>query len=146
MVLSQGPNVQAGALLKLSVIARSAQLTAHNFHNTNTGPTWASDHAFFADLYSTYEGIYDDLIERLIGTGSPPDLIKVQQFAVQRLKKVPISVEEMFSTIAMIEEEIREVIEDAAESNELSQGVLNLLAGIADESEKRSYKVQQRLA
>lgn len=140
------PDPQASSLLKLAVICRSAQMMAHNFHNLCSGETFFSDHSFMGDLYGTYEEIYDGLIERLIGTGVPPDLVKVQQFAIQRLSQVPGDTDAMFQQVQSVEEEIRQVIEEAAASNQLSQGVLNTLAGIADDSEVRSYKIKQRLA
>lgn len=63
---------------KLATKLRYMQFYAHNAHNMCKGDTFFSDHEELGGLYGTYEGLYDSIVERMIGTGQTIDLVKVQ--------------------------------------------------------------------
>ena len=144
MLNDQLPNANM-ILAQLIVQFRALQLSAHNFHNTVSGESFFSDHAFFSDAYGAYEEAYDGLVERLIGLGSPPNLVAVQKMAASQLQDAadPMA---MFQALFDGEKQVQSAIEQAAAGGGLSQGTMNLLAGLADDSEVRCYRVQQRLA
>ena len=70
---------------KLATKLRYMQFYAHNAHNMCKGDTFFSDHEELGELYGTYEGLYDSVVERMIGTGQTIDLVKVQTEAVKML-------------------------------------------------------------
>lgn len=125
---------------KLAVQFRAMQLFAHNAHNLTAGPNFFADHAFLGDLYGTYESAYDSIVERAIGQHDTPDLVGVQKNAAA---KVPDSLDH-FRELQMMEVALTAMLEMAIK-NETSQGCINLLAGMADDSEVRQYKLGQRL-
>lgn len=129
----------------LATLYRAAQLYAHNAHNLAHGPTFFEDHEFLGELYGTYESAYDDLIERLIGLGSPPDLLSIQTEAVNVLNSWGPCPDQQQCFAKLLELEGRFVAEIERIEDEYSAGTQNLLEGLADESEKRAYKLKQRL-
>lgn len=138
-------NISQGSILlvHLAVLLRTLQLMAHNFHNLVTGPCFFSDHAFFGDLYDAYETAYDGCIERLIGTGPKPNLSVIQQKAVQGLQDSPEDAESMFGMILESEKALQQLCEQF--EGQASAGTVNMTAQLADDSEVRCYKLQQRL-
>ena len=129
---------------KLATAYRAAQLYAHNAHNVTSGPTFASDHAQFADLYEAYEAAYDALIERSIGLDNESlDLVKIQRDAAEALEK-PAAPDRMFAVLLSTERDILKFIEAA--NKKASLGTQNLLQQFADDAEARIYKLRQRVA
>lgn len=132
---------------KLAITYRSAQLYAHNGHNLVKGPTFLEDHEFLGELYGAYESAYDDVIERIIGLGSESlDLPALNIVAAQYVGRIgsPSKPEEIFEAILGMEAAICARIKGAMDG--ASDGTQNLLQGLADDSEKRQYKLRQRLA
>lgn len=128
--------------MNIASILRYMQFLGHLGHNLLGGQTFFQDHAFLADLYAAYEAHYDDIVERMIGTGEEIDLVKVQKDAVSGLKD-PKSYEACFKELLDCEVELCNMIEKLVEGS--SQGAANLLQDLADKSEKRQYKLKQRL-
>ena len=122
---------------------RYLQLLAHNGHNEAKGATFFADHAFLGDLYPAYEEAYDALIERLIGSGEKLDLAAIAAEAAGKLEGEK-NTEAYLVAILDGEREVQKQIETLAKGD-VTQGTLNLLAGLADESEVRAYKLRQRL-
>jgi DNA-binding ferritin-like protein len=128
--------------MKLIVYFRYMQFYAHMAHNYSKGETFFQDHDFFGELYSTYEGVYDKLVEKFIGLDKDLDLVKVHQKAAGALKECKSS-DESFKELLMCEEAVCEACKEM--SKEATLGLGNLLAQIADDSESRQYKIKQRL-
>lgn len=128
--------------MNIASLLRFMQLTAHIGHNVLGGATFFQDHGFLGELYAAYEGQYDSIVERMIGTDEEIDLVKVQKEAVSGLKS-PKSYESCFEELLECEVELCNMIEKLVKGS--SQGTANLIQGIADESESRQYKLKQRL-
>lgn len=127
----------------LATLFREAQFFAHAAHNLVSGPQFFADHDFLGGLYETYEAAYDTLVERSIGLGKPIDPLSVTLKAAEKADERTVSNKTIFSELLQLEEAIRDEI-DSQLSFDVSHGVSNLLEGMADESEARTYKIQQR--
>lgn len=130
-------------LQELAVCLRAAQLIAHELHNIVHGPTFFEDHEFLGELYGTYESAYDDVVERAIGLGEAIDIGKVTNDAVSTYNKSDRSPDGWVETILQLEDDIREDVDECMKMG-YSNGTQNFLQGIADDSEKRTYKLKQR--
>jgi DNA-binding ferritin-like protein len=130
---------------KLAAKLRYMQFYTHNAHNACQGDTFYSDHEELGGLYGTYEGLYDSVIERMIGLGQSVDLIKVQSEAVKMLEgeSTPTAFNAAFSAILTCEQDLCKLISDANEGASL--GTQDLLQAMCNESEVRQYKLKQRL-
>ena len=128
----------------LATHLRYLQFLAHNAHNQVEGPSFFADHAFLGELYPVYEDAYDAVVERLIGAGEKPDLVAIQAEAAAKLPEWS-NVDDAFDSLLLGEAVLCRQIETLAKG-EITQGTLNLLAGLADASEVRVYKLQQRRA
>ena len=134
----------------LAIHLRCLQLYAHNAHNTVARIVFMQDHEFLAEIYSAAEGNYDDVIERIIGLhGSEAlDLKEVQIAAVQKLSTYPSQVKEnsvFFQVILQMEKHTCELVEQLVRNNMVSVGTEQMIGDIADKSEIRQYKLQQRI-
>ena len=133
---------------ELATLYRLGQLYAHNCHNTVARVVFFQDHSFLGELYPTYEGHYDDVVERMIGLGTLPNLNEIQLTAAQHLSMYPSEVKEngeCFSSLLSLEKMICKHIESLIFEGGPSQGTINLLADMADKSEQRQYKIGQRI-
>lgn len=132
-------------MTKLAAQLRYMQLYAHNAHNSCKGDTFYSDHEELGGLYGTYEGGYDGIVERTIGTGGKIDLMQVQKDALAMLEKkgVPTSFNDAFETLLGCEKELCSLLEE--EDKNASFGTKDLLQAMASDCEVRQYKFQQRL-
>lgn len=118
------------------------QFYAHIAHNILGGDTFFQDHEFLGELYPQYEADYDALVERAIGNGEEVDLVALHKEAVKGLG-APNDYKECFKELLKYEKELCLLCEEVAEESSL--GTNNLIAGIADKSEARQYKMQKRL-
>lgn len=130
---------------KLATELRFMQLFAHNAHNLIKGNTFFEDHEFLGGLYSTYEDIYDGIIERMIGIGETPNLLEIQSKAVDILKQAGTSTDakSIFTDILQYEKYICTQIEKLLPN--YSEGTKQMLGNVADASEMRQYKLKQRI-
>lgn len=128
---------------KLASLYRAAQLVAHAKHNLVSGISFFADHEFLAEAYAAYESAYDDVVERMIGLGDSVDIPAITEDAT-KMAMMPMkeSTNQWSTTLLKLEEGIRKEIDSAIRNT--SNGTQNLLQGLADDSEKRSYKLQQR--
>lgn len=133
-------------MTKLATHLRYMQFYAHNAHNVCQGDTFYSDHEELGDLYGVYTGLYDSVVERMIGTGKSIDLVKVQADAAKMLdgEAEPKAFSAAFAGLLTCEQELCKILIEANEGASL--GTQNLVQGIADDSEVRQYKLQQRLS
>lgn len=132
----------------MAALVRYLQLYAHGAHNITKGQTFFEDHEFFGGLYPTYEGIYDSLIERMIGLGHKCDIAEITNMAVAQFQGGwgAEDAVAMLSTIQTGEKKLRDLVEQAVKVEGMSQGTINMLADISDKSEMRSYQIGQRIA
>lgn len=136
---------------ELVVLLRLMQFYSHNAHNLAARIVFHQDHEFFAELYQAYEDNYDDVVERMIGLMGPQsiNLNEIQLLASQQLQVFPLQVKEngMFlEQILKFEKQLCLQIEALCKTIGLSQGSIQLLGDIGNASEKRQYKIKQRLS
>jgi DNA-binding ferritin-like protein len=133
-------------MIKLATHLRYMQFYAHNAHNLCQGDTFFSDHEELGDLYGTYTGLYDSIVERMIGLGQSVDLVKIQVDAAKMLdgEASPKSFSAAFSGLLTCERELCSLLNEA--NTGASLGTQNLVQGICDDSEVRQYKFKQKLS
>lgn len=103
-------------------------------------------HEFLGELYGVYEGLYDDVVERMIGLGMEVDPSALTKAAADKAEEAEVyegGALGMFAYLNDCEKEIRGLAESY--NADASFGSKNFLQGIADDSEKRSYKLGQIL-
>jgi DNA-binding ferritin-like protein len=132
---------------ELAAQFRAMQLFAHIGHNRVSGPSFFEDHEFLGGLYEIYEGIYDSLAERMIGLGESPDLWEVTDSANGKVQEMQAGTSslDILSQLLAAEKTACSEIEGLIKGSGFSQATVNLLAQIADDSEQRQYKIQQRV-
>jgi len=133
---------------QLAALLKSLNIYAHNAHNLCKGSLFFADHAFLADLYDQADGHYDDVVERMIGSGQTPDLVKINALAVEALKTYPQNPPEnkiYFQTILTMEKDLGIMIEQLVKSPGMSEGTKQMIGNIADVTEVNKYKLQQRI-
>jgi DNA-binding ferritin-like protein len=133
-------------MTKLATQLRYMQFYAHNAHNVCQGDTFYSDHEELGDLYGVYTGLYDSVVERMIGLGKPIDLVKVQVDAAKMLdgEAEPKAFSAAFAGLLTCEQELCKLISEANEGASL--GTQDLLQAMCNDAEVRQYKLQQRLS
>jgi len=131
----------------LATTLRAAQFAAHAAHNLVEGKTFHEDHAFFGAAYDAYTEAFDDLTERIIGKGEETaDILQWNKDAAEQAAECEdcTDPEAVYRTLDKLEGEIQDKVEEYV-GDGVDSGVENLLQGIADASQKRQYKIQQRL-
>lgn len=130
----------------IAILLRALQFFAHRAHNDVRGATFFSDHSFLGDLYSAYEDAFDSVVERMIGLGMKPDIAAINSEACKMSAVSPNESDPkvLFGIILKSEEQLDDLIHKEVPKS--TDGVQNLLQGLADESEARQYKLKQRLA
>jgi DNA-binding ferritin-like protein len=133
-------------MIKLATQLRYMQFYAHNAHNLCQGDTFFADHEELGDLYGVYEGLYDSVIERMIGLGQSVDLVKVQVEAAKMLdsEAEPKAFSSAFSGLLTCEQELCKLISEA--NTGASLGTQDLLQAMCNDAEVRQYKFKQRLS
>lgn len=133
-------------MIKLATHLRYMQFYAHNAHNNCQGDTFFADHEELGDLYGTYTGLYDSVVERMIGLGQAIDLVKVQVDAAKMLdsEAAPTSFSAAFSGLLTCEQELCKLISEANEGASL--GTQDLLQAMCNDAETRQYKFKKRLS
>ena len=129
-------------------MARVMNLYYHHLHNVASGVAFEGDHEMMLEFYEAMDDAYDSLIERHMGLGgsmSKVDFLKIIDNAEEVLEQMPES-EDYQAHLAhaqSLESDFRKLLEEASMS--ASGGTKNLLEGLMDASEVRSYKLNQRL-
>lgn len=133
---------------ELAILLRSMQLYGHNAHNLVARIVFFSDHEFLGELYKGYEDDYDDVVERIIGLTGSCDLLDIQLGACEVLKTLPLPLKEngqLLEQILLLEKHLCQKIDLLSNTPGISQGTIQLIGDIANKSEVRQYKLQQRL-
>lgn len=133
-------------MTKLATQLRYMQFYAHNAHNICQGDTFFSDHEELGDLYGTYTGLYDSVVERMIGLGQSIDLVKIQLDAAKMLdgEAGPTAFSAAFAGLLTCEQELCKIIAEANEGASL--GTQDLLQAMCNDAEVRQFKFQKRLS
>lgn len=129
----------------LAIQFRAMQFIAHRAHNLASGPTFFEDHEHFATLYAAYEDAYDAVIERIIGIGGKPDITDITKRAADMMGPYFDGMDSVdsFNGLLTFESMLRDIID--AMNKGASLGVQNMLQQFADDSQKRSYLIGQRV-
>lgn len=128
----------------LASLVRTMQFFAHHSHNMIKGQTFFEDHEFLGDLYKSYEDIYDNIVERMIGLGQGFDVIKILNDSITLLSSKTLG-NDYFAQLLAMEKSLCTAIEIYLVENKCSEGTKNLLADICDKSEVRQYKLWGRV-
>jgi DNA-binding ferritin-like protein len=138
--MKEGPMLQ-----QLATILRIAQIYTHAAHNKVSGQTFFQDHEFLGELYPAYEAAFDSVVERSIGLNQNVDFTAITEAAARYLKSASLKdCRTMLEEALYFEEQLCKEVEKLAASP-LSQGTLQMVGTLADESESRQYKLKQRL-
>jgi DNA-binding ferritin-like protein len=130
-------------LIHLATLFRIINLYSHHAHNLTFGCTFMQDHEFFAELYDFADGVYDDCIEREIGTASENiDLCQILKDSYDLIEQLD---DNYFENILKLLDEAINFIEESCKDGKLSQGTINMLVGHADKIEVLQYKIKRRL-
>lgn len=136
------------SFLKAAIAARTLQLYYHYCHNLVTGPSFTQDHAEFAAYYAQAALDYDVIIEYMIANlgNKALDTQAVNEVLFKRLSTIKVEVmsaEEMFEIALELESEYQQALENLEDKGSI--GLKNALGAIAEFSDVRKYKIQQRL-
>lgn len=131
----------------LLALTRAMNLFYHHLHNTASGVAFEGDHEMMLDFYGQLDDEYDTINERhqrLIGPISMGELVEILENSCEVLESIPegdfrSSLEQALKLESILGSEINLAMVGA------SQGTINMLAQIADDSEVRCYKIGQRL-
>ena len=138
-------------MLELAILFRAAQLFTHSAHNLCARIVFHQDHAFFADSYSAYEDAYDSIIERIIGLYGEDsvELNRIMSEVALKLKNCPSTgVKEnkvFYEQQLKFEQEICQLVESICKNPKASQGVIQTIGTLGEQSEIRQYKIKQRI-
>lgn len=136
---------------ELLIHLRVLGMFAQNAHNLAKGPLFFQDHCFLGEVYTAANSDYDGVAERMVGTMGPKhlNLHEISKAAFSAILKLPSNEvsqnSEFFSIILKLEKETCKKIEELCKSG-ISEGTRQFIGNIADMSEIRQYKIQQRLA
>ena len=135
-------------LSRIAEILRLMQLYAHLAHNYVKGPIFLQDHDHLEDLYKEYESDYDATVERIIGLGMPCNLKEINKSAAESLFSMPTDVKEnkeFFKKLIELEKMFCALVEETCKKGGISEGTKQLIGELGNKSEKRLYKLKQRV-
>lgn len=138
-------------MLELSVLVRAMQLYVHHAHLLCARAVFMPDHLLLADIYSQAEDWFDGVSERMIGLGMEKELEFDSYMAsvTKKLKGLPSTGvkenREYFAATMTMLNELTDMVEKLAKEKGMSQGTINMLAGMADQAEVFKYKVGRRM-
>jgi len=120
------------------------KLYSHSLHHTASGIGFFADHAALKEFYEQYDEAWDAVVERMMGLGIAVDHYKLADEA-NKIFQNTVAEADKLETLLSMERELCDLIETEVKADTQSQGTINLLAGIADASEVRQYKLNRRL-
>lgn len=138
-------------MLELAVLVRALQLSVHHAHLLAARAVFMPDHLLLGDIYGQAEDWFDGVSERMIGLGqeSELELSKVMDALCEKLKGAPSTGvkenREYFVYALGLLNELTEMVEKLAKEKGMSQGTINMLAGMADVAEVFKYKISRRI-
>lgn len=146
--------------VELSVVVKALQGAAM-IHQGNhwqvAGPTYYGDHLLFQRLYEDTDGFVDGVAEKAVGTGTPMLVNPVLQSSqvssfvatlypgVVQLSETDMVIVSQNTVLAVLFL-LGWAIKSLEYRGQLTNGIDNMLQGIADKHEEFAYLLQQRLA
>jgi DNA-binding ferritin-like protein len=132
---------------KLAILLKTENLVAHSFHNLVKGVSFVGDHKLFGQIYEELEEAFDSVVERDIGLGESDfdmgAILKAAGEAASRYDGTDMAADEMCAVLLGMERSIQAECEVVNKTATL--GTQNLVAQLADDSERRVYKLRQRI-
>jgi len=137
-------------LLEIIIHLKLMNIIAHYFHNTCSRVVFFQDHEIFGSFYEEYDKDFDDVSERFIGFFSSNDYnLKMIMSQINEHLDVALGNYKdnagMFHSILVMEEYLNSLIKIVCSSSECTEGTKQLLGDISNKSEKRIYKIKQRM-
>ena len=130
---------------------RLIQLFTHGAHNFCARTPFHSDHEFFGSVYSSVEGDYDSVLERIIGLHGE-EAVQYPTLHVevaQRLQQLPsVGVKEnstFYQALLQLDAELCAKINEVIKVGSVSPGTEQTLGSICESTEIRDYKIKQRI-
>lgn len=141
----------ARSLASVAVALRAVYLMHQAAHWQTKGPSFVDDHKLFGDLYDTTVDEVDMVSERAVGLGDAILVcpLKASELAIELMQAfgrqcdVP-DADKLMQLSLEAERGLLQVIASAMK-DDVTDGVSNLLQGIADKHESHIYLLQQRL-
>ena len=134
--------------IKPIITSRLMQLYYHNCHHLTKGCSFFSDHEFFNTAYTALDSNYDRLSERYIAeygvkafeTGTI--ITKIQEDLIE-YKIETFDCKLMFDNALKLEKKYQQELQTLDKTASL--GLKNLIGDLAEQSDVRIYKIQQRI-
>lgn len=135
-------------LLKPLICSRMMQLFYHHCHNLTSGEAFFSDHLAFGEYYDRLEEDYDRIAEYMIAVFGVEkfDTIEINSFVVEKLNLYRLenmSIEGMFKIALELEKEYYLMLMMLDSVGTI--GIKNMVGDLAEASDVRVYKIQQRI-
>ena len=131
-------------MFNIAIHLAALKLYTHALHHNTTGLGFFADHAAAGEFYEAHDEAFDSVVERILGQNVAVDHYKLADEANKVFQNTSNS-RDSFETLLALEKELCELIKTEIGAGEQSQGTINLLAGIADASEVRQYKISRRI-
>jgi len=130
----------------LATLLRALQLFAHNRHHDAKGDTFFGDHEFYGNAYAAFESAYDSVVEAMcaVAPETLPNLLQIQRDAVTVLGEM--NADTPWDTLLTGEHNLQAELHRVISDGKQTDATINLLAGIAEASQKRQYFIQRRTA
>jgi len=129
-------------LFSLVTLLRALNIHYQVSHHNTKGVTFFGDHEFLGGAYEEVVGDYDSLAERFVCEFGDEDISKLID-GISTYNKY-VNKNNIFKSFSLFEKEVQDQIEKIAKEK-ISQGLYNLLGSIAEKSESRYYKIEQRI-
>lgn len=132
---------------ELAILLKCLNIYAHNAHNLASRVVFNQDHEFLAEIYNAADNNYDNVVERMIGLGLNPNLPEINILAAQKAAALQLGADNAskLNVCLDLEKQCTNLINTLVKSNQLTAGTEQMVGNIADLSEVRQYKLQQRL-
>lgn len=135
---------------ELLAYIRAMQIFSQSAHHLVGRTPFHSDHEFFGEVYTELSSNYDAVAERIVGLFGEEqlELNSLMALVAQHLQGKPSTgVKEnsqFYSSQLQCEQYLQNLIKQLQVAG-VSPGTENLLQGIGEQSEIRTYKIKQRL-
>lgn len=147
---SEGPSADVAGYQAVHALLRAIHWNLWTTHWQISGVPAYGDHLLFQRLYEAAEGEIDALAEKLVAMGGPEAVEPVQAATKMQEYLANWGAEQDPIARALQAEEtlqasIKEVSDAGTASGQMSLGMGNFLAGVADAHETNIYLLKQRL-
>jgi DNA-binding ferritin-like protein len=127
---------------------RSLYLYYQNAHWLSSGSQYYGDHLLFERLYNATSDDVDMLGEKALGITQDEasvDLLENIDMVYKILSNMQYDADSFFDSAVKLERALVKLCSEQAKSDENTEGVKNMFAGLADKHEGHVYLLQQRL-